>query len=84
MTITSKYPGRCRVCGERYQVGERINWIRGAQSAHAGCVLKATQESTLPVPEMDALQDGIPALRWAQNDTYEEDYGRALVASEGE
>ena len=67
MTITSKYPGRCRVCGGRFQAGDRIDWIRGSQSAHTSCVLKATQESTLPAPVMD---------------TYEEDYGRSLVASE--
>lgn len=37
MTITSKFPGKCNVCGGRIAVGEQIEWRKGEGSAHASC-----------------------------------------------
>lgn len=37
MTITSKYNGKCKVCGGRIYKGERINWSRGRGASHAEC-----------------------------------------------
>jgi len=27
VVITSKYPGACKVCGERHVSGERVSWV---------------------------------------------------------
>lgn len=37
MTITAKYPGTCALCGTRFAAGERIEWTKGAGSAHVQC-----------------------------------------------
>ena len=37
MTITAKYPGRCRVCGGAIRVGETIEWKKGSVAAHLKC-----------------------------------------------
>lgn len=34
MTITSKFAGQCRRCGQRIQVGEKIEWERGQGATH--------------------------------------------------
>lgn len=36
--IPSKYPGRCRICGDTYAQGDRIAWIKGVKgAAHQRC-----------------------------------------------
>lgn len=37
MTITSKYPGKCTICGGRIAIGEQIEWRKGEGSSHAAC-----------------------------------------------
>lgn len=34
MTITSKFPGRCHVCGCAIGIGEQINWLKGVGTSH--------------------------------------------------
>lgn len=36
--ITSKYNGRCAVCGEFYDAGDKVYWVPGQKGAsHEGC-----------------------------------------------
>lgn len=36
--ITSRYPGRCRKCGNTYRPGERVYWTKGTRGAiHESC-----------------------------------------------
>ncbi len=37
MTISAKYPGRCRACGGAIAAGERIEWAQGAGARHVHC-----------------------------------------------
>ena len=37
MVITSKYYGKCKVCGSKINKGERINWERGQGASHLDC-----------------------------------------------
>lgn len=37
MTITAKYPGRCRKCGGDINVGNSIEWRRGEKAYHTEC-----------------------------------------------
>lgn len=44
MMITSKYPGRCRSCGTRIAVGDRVNWERGVKGVQCFCCSGELQE----------------------------------------
>ena len=33
-TITAKYPGTCRHCGEPFEAGDRVRWARGEGTHH--------------------------------------------------
>lgn len=33
MTIISKFEGRCTSCGEKYKIGEKVEWHRGVKGA---------------------------------------------------
>jgi hypothetical protein len=46
MTITAKYPGKCRRCGGAIAQGERIEWVKGGGSSHVSC-----PESPQPAPK---------------------------------
>lgn len=37
MTITAKFPGKCRNCGAVILVGDRIEWTKGWGAAHIKC-----------------------------------------------
>lgn len=37
MVITSKFPGTCASCQERFDAGTKIEWQRGSASRHATC-----------------------------------------------
>lgn len=37
LSITAKYPGRCRVCGKRIHVGQQIYWAKGSKARHVDC-----------------------------------------------
>jgi hypothetical protein len=37
MTITAKFPGKCRNCGAVINVGDRIEWEKGSGAAHVKC-----------------------------------------------
>ena len=37
MTIQAKFQGTCTKCGQRFAAGTRIEWQRGAGSAHVTC-----------------------------------------------
>jgi len=37
MTITAKYPGRCKKCGGQINVGDKIEWERGKGAEHVEC-----------------------------------------------
>ena len=57
MQITSKYAGRCKVCGATIRVGQRINWTKtdGASCLDRNACLiryKAAQNDC-PPPEVD-------------------------------
>lgn len=47
MTITAKFPGRCKSCGGSIAAGERIEWARGRGSRHVSC---DTQQRDRPAP----------------------------------
>jgi hypothetical protein len=42
MTITAKYAGKCRVCGEAIVVGEKIEWSKSGGARHTSCAGKST------------------------------------------
>ena len=37
MTMTAKYPGRCKGCGGSIVRGEEIEWSRGKGARHVDC-----------------------------------------------
>ena len=37
MTITAKYPGRCKKCGGQINVGDKIEWEHGQGASHVHC-----------------------------------------------
>ena len=37
MTITAKYPATCGSCGQRINVGTKIEWAKGAPVRHSTC-----------------------------------------------
>ena len=43
MTITARFPGRCRSCGGDFAAGEEIEWTRGEGAAHPVCPTTTTQ-----------------------------------------
>jgi hypothetical protein len=48
MTITAKYPGKCKKCGGRINVGDKIEWTKGEGAAHVEC--PANPEPYRPEP----------------------------------
>lgn len=37
MTITAKYPGKCRKCGQPIKLGDKIDWEKGQGASHVTC-----------------------------------------------
>jgi len=37
LSITAKYAGRCRACGERFPVGTQLYWTEGQRPRHVEC-----------------------------------------------
>jgi ribosomal protein S14 len=37
MTITAKYPGRCKKCGGQISAGEQIEWEKSSGASHIKC-----------------------------------------------
>ncbi len=37
MTITAKYPGTCKKCGGKIEVGQKIEWAKGEGAEHIEC-----------------------------------------------
>lgn len=37
VSITAKYPGRCRLCEQRITPGDQIYWAKGQKPRHANC-----------------------------------------------
>ena len=48
MTIIAKYPGKCKKCGGRINVGDKIEWTKGEGAAHVEC--PANPEPYRPEP----------------------------------
>lgn len=48
-TITSRYPGRCRVCGRPIQVGDRVEWTKESGAKHLACATGGA--ATAPSPK---------------------------------
>ncbi len=44
MTIRARYPGRCGICGERFEAGAKIEWSKGSPACHARCARSAAAE----------------------------------------
>jgi hypothetical protein len=48
MTITARYPGKCRKCGGSISVGEQIEWEKGNGASHVKCPEKHAQKPDDP------------------------------------
>jgi hypothetical protein len=63
MKITSKYDGRCRVCGKHIAAGTQIEWERGAGARHLNCSDEQRPPLNSPPPQQTLRPDtDIPAL----------------------
>jgi hypothetical protein len=51
MTITAKYPGKCRKCGAVINIGDRIEWEKSKGAAHISC------PAIKRIEEMDKKRD---------------------------
>jgi hypothetical protein len=56
LTITAKFPGKCRSCGGRIAVGEQVEWEKGKGAAHNSCPATATP---VAVKEVTVTQPGV-------------------------
>ena len=56
MTITAKYSGKCKNCGQTISVGEKIEWSRDSGSAHIHCPQK--RNTTTPDPKAITISGG--------------------------
>jgi hypothetical protein len=54
MTITSKYPGRCTVCGKSFPQGTQVEWQKGGGARHVKCPEQAA------TPSPSALLASVP------------------------
>ena len=46
--IPSRFDGRCRICGYRYQVGETVWWVRGQPTICEGCFYEQRHSTSPP------------------------------------
>jgi DNA repair protein RadD len=37
LSITAKFPGKCRACSQRIAVGQQIYWVKGTGARHVDC-----------------------------------------------
>lgn len=58
MTITAKYPGRCRKCGGAIAVGNQIDWERGSGAAHVSCPTKSQSAPEISNPNEIKISGG--------------------------
>lgn len=49
-TMTSKFPGFCRTCKQKFPAGTLITWEKGVGSAHVACPPKPVASVVEPVP----------------------------------
>lgn len=62
MTITAKFPGKCRKCGAAIEVGEQIEWIKGVGSEHVSCDPNAELDhwiATIDTPTLVQVEAGL-------------------------
>lgn len=50
MTITAKFPGRCKRCGGWIEAGETVEWVKGAGIRHIECPAKVAAKPSSPEP----------------------------------
>ncbi len=55
-TLTAKFPGTCRRCGEAFPKGATIRWSKGAGSYHLAAECGATSGATV-TPERSTADD---------------------------
>jgi hypothetical protein len=65
--MTAKFPGTCKDCGQRFDAGTSILWIKGEGSRHATCpeqpVAAPVQHERAATPKMIALIETLQAER---------------------
>jgi hypothetical protein len=54
--MISKYPGKCRICGKPYRVGDEINWSKEDGASHPAC-RPAEQGELLAESEAEELAE---------------------------
>ena len=55
MIITAKYDSKCPHCGNQIQIGQEIDWHKGAKAIHAECL------RLIEMAENKAIQHDYPA-----------------------
>ncbi|HLF66418.1 MAG TPA: hypothetical protein VI522_02255 [Gammaproteobacteria bacterium] len=55
MIIPARYASRCPHCGNQIQIGQEIDWHKGAKAIHVDCLRK------IEVAEKKAVQHDYPA-----------------------
>lgn len=66
MTITAKFPGKCRACGGAIHKGDAIEWQKGQGAAHLNCSSSSQRES--PAAEEMRAASAIVAPCWKCKD----------------
>lgn len=63
--IRSQYPGKCRVCGNPYAIGDRVYWKRGVKGAsHESCFNRPVPALDRPTPAKPATAKADAKLQW--------------------
>lgn len=62
-TMTSKYPGTCKKCGQQFPVGTEINWSRETGAEHIDCIFPTNfslmQQMAKDQHEVEQLVPGV-------------------------